>query len=230
MVLGWTRTEAPRVRRRAGASVSGLLLAPGASAGREQSSLVAIDQAVSQLGLLVERIDFPYHVAGRRRPDAAHVLIETVRSSARGLAARAGLGAAGSGDRAAGARIEEGPLTGSVVLGGRSMGGRICSMAVADGLPAAGLVLVSYPLHPPGRPDKLRTEHFPRLTVPCLFVSGTHDAFASPAELEAETAAIAGAVTHVWVDGDHSLRRRDAEVASRVAEWMRTLMGVRTPA
>jgi predicted alpha/beta-hydrolase family hydrolase len=66
--------------------------------------------------------------------------------------------------------------------------------------------------------------------VPCLFVSGTHDAFASPAELEAETAAIAGAVTHVWVDGDHSLRRRDAEVASRVAEWMRTLMGVRTPA
>ena len=67
-----------------------------------------------------------------------------------------------------------------IVLGGRSMGGRICSMAVADGLPAAGLVLISYPLHPPGRPERLRIEHLPALEVPCLFMSGTRDTFGTP--------------------------------------------------
>jgi len=183
-------------------SVSALVLAPGASAGRDQAALVAIDHAMSELGLLVERIDFPYHLAGRRRPDAPGVLIETVVVSAKDLAARAGTG------------------TEAVLLGGRSMGGRICSMAVAGGLPAAGLVLVSYPLHPPGRPDKLRTDHFPRLSVPCLFVSGIRDAFAAPSELEAATVAIGGPVTHRWIDGDHSLRRREGEVASLVAGWI----------
>jgi hypothetical protein len=203
--------------------VSGLLLAPGASAGSDQPALVAIDRAVSALGLLVERIDFPYRLAGRRRPDAPRVLIETVCSSARALAARAGPSPArGAGAPAAAVATD----TGSLLLGGRSMGGRICSMAVAEGLGAAGLVLVSYPLHPPGRPDKLRTEHLPLLKVPCLFVSGTHDAFASPSELEEATAVIGGPVTHVWLEGgDHSLRRRDDEAALIVAEWIKALIG-----
>ncbi len=104
------------------------------------------------------------------------------------------------------------------------MGGRMCSMAVAEGLPAAGLVLVSYPLHPPGRPDKLRTEHLGRLEVPCIFVSGTRDAFGSRSELEDATAVIAGPVTHAWVEGDHGLKGRDALVASLVAEWIQVLM------
>jgi len=172
---------------------------------------VAVDQAASSLGLSVERIDFPYRLAGRKRPDAAPVLVDTVVSATRALAARVGVG------------------TDSILLGGRSMGGRICSMAVADGLGAAGLVLVSYPLHPPGRPDKLRTEHLPRLQVPCLFVSGTRDAFASPAELEEATRAISGPVTHAWVDGDHSLRRRDSEVAAIVARWIGSLMSRPVP-
>lgn len=216
-------------------SVSGLVLAPGASAGRDQAALVAIDRAVSPLGLLVERIDFPYRLAGRRWPDAPSVLIETVGSAARALAARADMGPAGPGARGGGAGAPgasagtpaagAGAATASVVLGGRSMGGRMCSMAVAEGLPAAGLVLVSYPLHAPGRPDKLRAEHFTLLNVPCLFVSGTHDAFASPTELEGATAVIRGRVTHVWLDGDHSLKRRDAEVGSLVAEWIQALMG-----
>jgi predicted alpha/beta-hydrolase family hydrolase len=101
------------------------------------------------------------------------------------------------------------------------MGGRICSMAVAEGLPAAALVLVSYPLHPPGKPDQLRTGHFPELAVPCLFVSGTRDAFGSPAELEAATAAIPGPVTHVWVEaGSHGLRGADARVAATIQAWL----------
>ncbi len=100
------------------------------------------------------------------------------------------------------------------------MGGRMCSLAVAEGLEVAALVLVSYPLHPPGRPDRLRTAHFPVLDVPCLFVSGRRDAFASPTELAAATEAIPGAVTLDFVDGDHSLRKRDAEVADIVVSWL----------
>lgn len=101
------------------------------------------------------------------------------------------------------------------------MGGRICSQVVAGGLDAAGLVLVSYPLHPPGRPDRPRTAHLGSLAVPCLFVSGTRDAFGSPTELEAALAAIPGPVTTVWIDGgDHGLRRRDEEVAEAVVAWM----------
>ena len=97
----------------------------------------------------------------------------------------------------------------------------MCSMAVADGLPALGLVLVSYPLHPPGRPEKARTEHLPRLTVPCLFVSGTRDSFGTPAELEAATATIPGPVTHLWIEGgDHGLRGRDRVVAAAVRDWV----------
>ena len=104
------------------------------------------------------------------------------------------------------------------------MGGRICSMAVADGLPALGLVLISYPLHPPGRPDKARTEHLPRLGIPCLFVSGTRDAFGTPAELLAATATIPGPVEHVWLEGgDHGLRARDAAVAAAVVAWLEGL-------
>jgi hypothetical protein len=97
-------------------------------------------------------------------------------------------------------------------------------MAVADGMAAAALVLVSYPLHPPGKPERLRTEHFPSITVPCLFVSGTRDSFATPAELESATAAIPGPVTHVWLEGgDHGLRRKDADVADHVRDWFLAL-------
>jgi predicted alpha/beta-hydrolase family hydrolase len=183
--------------------VRGLLLTPGASASRDQSALVAIDRAVSALGVRVARVDFPYKAQGRRRPDAAPVLIETVVVEAENLAAQAGV------------------PTAALALGGRSMGGRICSLAVAGGLVAKALVLVSYPLHPPGRPDRLRLEHFGAIAVPCLFVSGTRDAFATPAELEAATAAIAGPVTINWIEGgDHSLRGKDAQVASVVAQWL----------
>jgi uncharacterized protein len=96
----------------------------------------------------------------------------------------------------------------------------MCSLAAAEGLPVAALVLVSYPLHPPGRPDRLRTEHFPALGLPCLFVSGRRDAFATPDELERETEVIPGPVTLQFVDGDHSLRRSEEAVAEIVAEWM----------
>lgn len=183
-----------------------LLLTPGAGAGRDQPSLVAVEQALAPDGVPVERVDFPYRKAGRKSPDRLPVLVATVVEEASSLAARVGVGPE------------------RIVLGGRSMGGRVCSVAVADGLPALGLVLISYPLHPPGRPDRSRTEHLPRLGVPCLFVSGTRDAFGSPDELSAATATVPGPVTHLWIDGgDHGLRRRDEQVASAVREWILAL-------
>src|SRR5438094_8575773 len=141
-----------------------VLLTPGASAGRDQPALVAVDKALAPVP--VERMDFPYRKAGRKSPDKAPVLVEAVREGAAELAKRTRL----APDR--------------LVLGGRSMGGRMCSMAVAEGLPALGLALVSYPLHPPGHPEKSRTAHLESLGVPCLFVSGTRDAFGSVDELE----------------------------------------------
>lgn len=184
----------------------GLLLTPGAGADRNQSALVAMDAAAQAMGVAVERMDFPYRLAGRKSPDRPPVLLAAVAEGAARLAERARLAPE------------------LLVLGGRSMGGRICSMAVADGLPAAGLVLVSYPLHPPGRPEKLRTEHFPALDVPCLFLSGTRDAFGTPAELEAATAAIPGRITHIWLDGcDHGLRGQDATVSRALAAWLAAL-------
>ena len=83
------------------------------------------------------------------------------------------------------------------------------------------LVLIAYPLHPPGRPDKLRVDHFPGIEVPCLFVSGTRDPFGPPEELEAHTTAIPGQVTHAWVEGGrHELKGADQQVAETVSAWV----------
>jgi len=157
---------------------------------------------VTRAGVAVERIEFPGQAAGKRRTDPPAVCIETVRSATTALAERLSV------------------PTSRIAIGGRSFGGRMCSMAAAEGLRVAALVLVSYPLHPPGRPERLRTEHFPALGLPCLFVSGRRDAFATPDELERETAAIPGPVTRSFVDGDHSLRKSEAATAAIVADWI----------
>ncbi|HET9060796.1 MAG TPA: alpha/beta family hydrolase [Acidimicrobiales bacterium] len=181
----------------------GLLLAPGAGAGSDQPGLVAIDEAVTAIGGVVRRMDFPYRLEGRRAPDKPPKLIRSVLEEAAALSRQTGL------------------TPQRIYLGGRSMGGRMCSMAVAQGLQCAGLVLVSYPLHPPGKPASLRTAHFGSLTLPCLFVSGARDAFASPDELRLALAGVPGPVTTVFVQGgDHGLRRKEQDVAAIVAGWL----------
>lgn len=183
-----------------------LLLTPGAGSSRDHPTLTAIEARVAPMP--VARVDFPYRKAGRRAPDRAPVLVRTVVEEAAALAAATGV-----------------PPK-RIALGGRSMGGRMCSMAVADGLPAAALVLLSYPLHPPGKPDARRVEHLPRIRVPVLAVSGTKDPFGSPSELEHHLGTIAGPVTFHWVDGaGHEWRRRDEEVAEVVSAWLGRLRG-----
>jgi predicted alpha/beta-hydrolase family hydrolase len=178
-----------------------LLLFPGAGSSSTNPSLVAIERAVAPMRC--RRADFPYRKAGRKAPDRTPVLLQAVRDEAKPL------------------------RRGGLVLGGRSMGGRMCSMVVGDAddpLPAKGLVLISYPLHPPGKPESLRVEHFPRLTVPCLFVHGTRDPFATPDELVRWTATIPGPVTHEWIDGSgHDLKGADDRIATIVAQWISQL-------
>ncbi|MBA2437323.1 MAG: dienelactone hydrolase [Acidimicrobiia bacterium] len=187
-------------------SPAAVLLTPGAGSDRHHPALVAIEAALAPLP--VERLDFPYRRAGRRAPDRAPKLVAAVVEAAQVLTRKAGV----APER--------------LVLGGRSMGGRMCSMAVAEGLPAAGLILVSYPLHPPGRPERLRVEHLPALRLPCLFVSGTKDPFATPSELEEATAMIPGPVVHVWIDGGrHELKGVEVEVADAVAAWVSAAVG-----
>ncbi|WP_426571751.1 alpha/beta family hydrolase [Aquihabitans sp. McL0605] len=185
--------------------VGALLLTHGAGGHRDQPALVAIEDELAPLP--VRRMNFPYRDLGPKRPpDRAPKLIASIREQAADLCA------------------ERHIRPGRLALGGRSMGGRMCSMAVADGLPAAALILIAYPLHPPGKPDTLRIEHLPQLEVPCLFVSGTRDPFGTPDELEAATAVIPGPVTHHRVEGKgHDLKGSDQAVAAVIHEWIRSL-------
>ncbi|MGF0115476.1 alpha/beta family hydrolase [Promicromonospora sp. Marseille-Q5078] len=185
----------------------GLLLTPGAGASRDHHTLVAVEHRLAALDppLPVERVDFPYRLAGKRMPDRPPVAVAHLRDEAARFAAGLGVG------------------TERLLLGGRSYGGRMCSMAVAEGLPAAGLVLLSYPLHPPGKPERLRVEHLPQVTVPVLFVSGDRDPFGTPDELAEHAAAIPGPVTLVTLPGAHDVRGKDDDVAAAVADWARTL-------
>ncbi len=163
-------------------SVSGLVLAHGAGSDRDQATLVAVDQAVQPLP--VHRFDFWYRREQRRRPpDRAPKLLACLDEERLAFCH----------DR------ELDPQR--LVLGGHSMGGRMASMAVADGTPAAGLVLLSYPLHPQGKPDKLRVDHFDRIHVPVLFVSGDRDPLGRPHEFAEHIDAIAAPVTQVWIEG-----------------------------
>lgn len=187
--------------------MSHLLLFPGAGAGRDQATLVALDTGLRP-GWTTVRADFDYRKEGRRAPDRPPKLLAAVRAEL----------AAIDDDR--------------VVIGGRSMGGRMCSMVAAgsDGLPAppevVGVVLISYPLHPPGKPDNLRVEHLAAITVPCLFVHGTADPFGTPDELRRWTATIPADVMHHFIDGGrHDLRGKDGVVVTAVREWLSSVPG-----
>ncbi len=150
---------------------------------------------------------------------------------ARGIEATAIDVPKGKAERAVSAyreRAGEGP---GLVIGGHSYGGRVASLLAAEpDLELAGLVLLSYPLHQPGRPDRLRTEHFPALDVACLFVAGTRDPFGPPAEMEAATATIPGPVTHAWVEGGgHDVSGADDEICAAVTAWLADLGAAGNP-
>jgi len=207
--------------RRMGADRA-VLLAHGAGSDRNAVPLVETSRALAAAGVPSLRFDFPYRAAGRRTPDRPPVLLAAVREAAADLAVRTAL------------------PPHRLVLGGRSMGGRYCSLAAGDPddpLPALGLLLLGYPLHPAGKPENLRVEHFPRLRLPVLFVSGDRDALAGKADLEHWAGTIPGPVAFHWLaGGDHGFRVPKrfagggpaavmADVAEASAAWVATLPG-----
>lgn len=185
--------------------VKALMMTPGSGGSTDHPTF---HQLVGELDLPVVLYDFEYRRQGKRSPGRADRLIGELCEAAAACADDLG--------------IDQDEL----VLGGRSMGGRVCSMAVAQGLPAAGLVLLSYPLHPPGKPDKLRVDHWPEITVPTLFVSGPNDPFGSDSEFAAHETTLAGPVTRVWLDsGNHDPKNaaQRSAIVEAVGSWISSL-------
>jgi predicted alpha/beta-hydrolase family hydrolase len=180
--------------RPAGDPVGAVLLTHGAGGNRDAPLLVRICDAWAQRGWLAVRYDLPYR---RRRPKGP--------PSGSAAADQAGVVAAVGVARA----LVDGP----VLAGGHSYGGRMTSMAVADGLAVDVLTLFSYPLHPPGKPERLRTEHLPRIAAPTVFTHGTADPFGSIDELRAAAALLPSPTTVVEINGArHDLGSRKLDV------------------
>jgi predicted alpha/beta-hydrolase family hydrolase len=156
------------IRYAAGAKMAGeLVLAHGAGAGQLHPFMVRAGEGLAARGVETTTFNFEYTEAGRRAPDRAPKLETCFRDVVRQVRRRGG-------------RPADRPL----FLGGKSMGGRMASHLAAQGEPdLAGLVFLGYPLHPPGKPSQLRSEHLPRISAPMLFVQGTRDPFGTPDEL-----------------------------------------------
>jgi uncharacterized protein len=196
-----------------------VLLAHGAGSDMHGAALVAVADALAAAKIPSLRFNYPYRSAGKKAPDRPKVLEAATREAAAELAKRSKL------------------APGRLVLGGRSMGGRYCSMVVAaaeEPVAALGLLMLSYPLHAAGRPERPRVEHFPDIRVPTLFVSGTRDSLAGQADLQRAARAVKGRVGFHWIaTADHGYRplkasgRTIADVLAEVArvstEWVATL-------
>lgn len=191
-----------------------VVLAHGAGAGMSHPFMQSVAEGLAARGVGVVRFNFGYVEAGKKAPDRQPILEKTFR------------------EVAAYVRSELGPAR--LFLGGKSMGGRIASHIAAAGSPCDGLVFLGYPLHPPGRPERIRDAHLYDLEVPMLFVEGTRDPFCPLETLDKVRAKLRGSVEVAVIDdGDHSFRVRKAsgrsseealaEVIGRVADWVQRL-------
>ena len=195
-----------------------VVLAPGAGAPMTHEFMEVVAAGLAARGSRVCRFDFLYTKAGRRSPDRQPVLEATYRAVLDGLT-----------DERRGKVL---------IAGGKSMGGRIASHVAAAGAEVDGLLFLGYPLHPPGRPERLRDQHLYDVTVPMLFVEGDRDPFCPLATLEKVRRQLpVPAEVAVIADGDHSFRVRKSsgrstaeaweEVVDRSAAWMGGLGGSR---
>jgi predicted alpha/beta-hydrolase family hydrolase len=201
-------TRYPAARER----VATLVLAHGAGAGQHSPFIVRVASGLAALGVEVVTFDFPYMEQKRRVPDPP-ARLEAAFDAA----------IAGAGDSA---------QAGPPFIGGKSLGGRIATHLAARADAAAriaGVVVLGYPLHPPGKPEQLRTTHLADIAVPVLIVQGSRDAFGTPDELRSWFKP-PRATVHVIDGGDHSLAVRkgatvrqqdvDEEILKVIRRWM----------
>lgn len=185
-----------------------ILLAHGAGAPMDSASMNATARALAIAEFRVARFEFGYMAArrtgdGRKPPPKAETLIPEYVAAVDDL----------------------GPTSGVLIVGGKSMGGRVASMA-ADALyearRIAGLLCLGYPFHPPGKPTQLRTRHLATLRTPALIVQGTRDEFGVPEEVAGYT--LSDRIEVLWLeDGDHDLKPRKAISGFTTAQHLGTM-------
>ena len=175
-----------------------VVLAHGAGASMDSEFLEVFAEGLAANGLRVVRFEFPYmakrRIDGKRRPpDRMDVLLAAYR------------------------HIVCATQADTLIVGGKSMGGRVASM-IADDLEAAGLVCLGYPFHPPGKPEKLRTQHLQNLITPSLFLQGERDPLGTRGEIE--NYGLSHSITIKYLpDGDHDLKPRKASGRTRDENW-----------
>jgi uncharacterized protein len=173
--------------------------AHGAGGHKDDKAMLRLAACLAPLDLEVIRFNFPYREAGSRRIDPMPVLkksfVENIKKSKR------------------------------LIIGGRSMGGRVASMLAAEGLQCDGLLLAAYPLHPAGEPEKLRDAHLPDIRCPVLCLNGTRDALCRQDLMQVALTNVRAPWTMHWIEGaDHSFHvlrssgRTDADVDREVGE------------
>jgi uncharacterized protein len=187
------------------------VLGHGAGAGMGSDYMETFARGFSERQISVFRFNFAYTESGKRSPDKQPVLEATMQAAIET------------------AREKSGAVP--LFAGGKSLGGRIASHVVANGADVAGLVFLGYPLHPPGRPDRIRDDHLRNIRVPMLFVEGTRDPFCPLETLERVRSKLSAKTKVVVIeDGDHSLKVRKSsgrdtrevwqEAIDRAADWM----------
>jgi predicted alpha/beta-hydrolase family hydrolase len=198
-----------------------LILGHGAGAGQASDFIVRFAADLAARGIDVVTFDFLYREQGRRIPDPSDKLEACYRAVIEAVRARTGSG------------------RDALAIGGKSMGGRIASQVAAGAIGhLAGLVFLGYPLHPPGRPDRLRAAHLPDIKTPMLFVQGSRDAFGTPEELRPIVAPLqTPAEVYIVEGGDHSFKVRKGSgtrqddiyhaIQDHIARWLREIIAVR---
>jgi uncharacterized protein len=207
------------VQDRAGVS---LILAPGAGAGHTSPFIVHFATGLAARGIDIVTFNFLYSEEGRRIPDPNDRLEACWRTVIAAI------------------RQQMTPGQDRLAIGGKSMGGRIASQVTAAGIgDLTGLVFLGYPLHPPGKPERLRAKHLLQTKAPMLFIQGSRDAFGTPDELQPSIAQLdPPADLYVIEGGDHSfkvpkrsgVRQEDVyrAIQDHVAAWLREQHAVRT--
>jgi len=191
------------------------VFAHGAGGNMSDRAVLAAAKTMRGIGLGVVRFNFLYKERGSGRPDQMPKLMATTRAVVERV------------------RAELRPKR--VVIGGRSMGGRAASMLAAEKFNADGLLLLAYPLHPPGQPEKLRDAHLPNIEMPVLCFNGTKDIFCTPELMKRVLTTVTAPWEMQWLEGaDHSFHvlkssgRNDAAVLAEVGsvsmEWLRRII------
>jgi len=212
--IPWSDDQSVTGRLVGGVLSPGILLAHGAGTNQDHASIVRLRDGIAAAGYPVLTFNYPYTELGSRRPDPQQRLLACHRAVVEWFC---------------------GNVAQTVVGAGRSMGGRMATYLAAEGMPFAGLILFAYPLHPAGKPDRLRKDHLADVSCPMLFIVGTRDPLSTMPLFDQWIRPLAQSTVVEIEDGDHSFRVRkssgrtneeaQAQAVTAAVDWLRSLDG-----